>query len=372
MVHQDNRPRKISHPAPPATAHGAGAVQSETAAAQSAGVPETKTARNISAEIAAKSSTDTSSRAVSTTPLQEQSHSKQSTSPLRTAADSLLSGVGQIMFGDKPITGAFFLGGLALASPLMAAGAAVGSCIGSLSALVMRCDRSEIHQGLYGFNASLVGLATLYAFGPSIAACSLMVAGCVASTAITSAMRRLSIAHYTAPFIVSTWATWAIGTALELSPSQHIPSLLPNFTADPFGTLHGLGQVLFQESAVVGLIFASGLFLSSRKAAAAGVLGALCAGAVATAAGFSSASIAAGLFGYNAALSAIALKDKPACAALASVVTVPLCAAFGFIGSYIGAPALTLTAPFVLSTWIVSAALPTKTSKTTASGTVPL
>jgi urea transporter len=181
-------------------------------------MPEAKITMSTVAGIDVNASNNTSSTLVSTTPLTTQSHAKQSTSPLRTAADSIFSGVGQIMFGDKPPTGAIFLGGLALASPLMAAGAAVGSCIGSLAAVAMRCDRSEIRQGLYGFNASLVGLATLVTFGPSVAACSLMAAGCVASTAITSAMRRLSIPHYTAPFIVSTWATWAIGKALELTP----------------------------------------------------------------------------------------------------------------------------------------------------------
>jgi urea transporter len=176
----------------------------------------------------------------------------------------------------------------------------------------MRCDRTEVKQGLYGFNAALVGLAMTVAFAPSMASCALTIGGCAASTAITSAMRRASLSHFTAPFIVSTWATWAIGKSLELNPSQMTNSLLPNVTADPFGALHGLGQVLFQESAVVGGLFVAGLFLSSRKAAVAGLLGAGVGGAVAAATGFSSASIASGLLGYNAALCAIALKDRPA------------------------------------------------------------
>ena len=279
---------------------------------------------------------------------------------IHSAAECLCTGVGQIMFGDKPLTGAIFLGGLGIASPLMAAGTAIGSCLGSLSALAMRCDRTEVKQGLYGFNAALVGLATTVAFSPSLASCALMIGGCVASTAITSAMRKASVSHFTAPFVVSTWATWAIGKALELNPSQMVTSLLPNVSADPVGVLHGIGQVLFQGSAVVGLIFVSGLFLSSRKAAVAGLLGAGVGGAVAAATGFSGASIASGLLGYNAALCAIALKDRPAYAALASVVTLPMCAGF----AYIGAPAL--TAPFVLATWLVSSLMGKNTDKLTS------
>ena len=38
---------------------------------------------------------------------------------------SPLTGLGQIMFQDSPSTGAFFLAGIAIASPLMAAGAAL-------------------------------------------------------------------------------------------------------------------------------------------------------------------------------------------------------------------------------------------------------
>ena len=280
--------------------------------------------------------------------------------PIRSAAECLCTGVGQIMFGDKPITGAIFLGGLALASPLMAAGTAIGSFIGALSALAMRCDRTEVKQGLYGFNAALVGLAMTVAFAPSITFCALMIGGCVASTAITSAMRRASLSHFTAPFVLSTWVTWAIGKSLELNPSQMMTSLLPNVSADPFGALHGLGQVLFQESAAVGILFASGLFLSSPRAAVAGLLGAGVGGAVAAATGFSSASIASGLLGYNAALCAIALKDRPVYAALASVVTLPLCAGF----AYIGAPAL--TAPFVIATWLVSWVMGKNTDKPTS------
>jgi urea transporter len=215
-------------------------------------------------------------------------------------------------------------------------------------------------------------------FEPSIVACALMGVGCVASTEITRVMKEAKLDHYTAPFVASTWATWAIGLASGLKTSQIATSLLPNIASEPSTSLYpvvqalsntfkGLGQVFLQESAVVGIIFAAGLLVSSRKAAVAGLAGAGVAAYVAALTGFSSVSIGQGLLGYNAALCAIALtgdeatdggkpfdKKKVIYAAIASLATLPLYAGFEFMG----VPAL--TAPFVLSTWLVSSLMPKK------------
>lgn len=302
---------------------------------------------SLSTEIARSPHTTPASAVTSTTACSE-NQEKRYSDTIKAAASSVCSGVGQIMFGHRPVTGAAFLVGIALASPVLAIGSMVGSCIGSLTALAMRCDRSEIKQGIFGFNASLVGLAATISFGPSMAALGLMSAGCIASTAITLAMRKQSLLHYTAPFVVSTWTMWAIEKALELAPNPQLISQIPNLSTDPFGAFHGIGQVLFQESAAIGLIFTAGLFLSSPKAAVAGILASLSAGVCATALGFSNAAVASGLLGYNAALCAIALKDKPIRAIGATIATIPLYAAFG----YVELPAL--TAPFVLATWLAS------------------
>lgn len=64
------------------------------------------------------------------------------------------------------------------------------------------------------------------------------------------------------------------------------------------------------------------------------------------------AAVASGLLGYNAALCAIALKDKPFLAIGATIAKLPLYAAFG----YVELP--TLTAPFVLATWLASGISP--------------
>src|SRR4051812_40665661 len=79
-----------------------------------------------------------------------------------------LRGIGQIFFQENALTGALFVLGIVVNSPLMAAGAVVGSAIGTATARVLKYDEAEVSAGLYGFNSSLVGIATLFFFRPGV------------------------------------------------------------------------------------------------------------------------------------------------------------------------------------------------------------
>src|SRR5215831_4814804 len=73
-------------------------------------------------------------------------------------------GIGQVFFQENALTGALFVLGIALGSPLMALGVIVGSAIGWATAWLLRFDESEVKAGIYGFNSALVGIATLFFF----------------------------------------------------------------------------------------------------------------------------------------------------------------------------------------------------------------
>src|SRR5262245_15128918 len=77
-------------------------------------------------------------------------------------------GIGQVFFQENALTGALFALGIAVSSPLMAIGAVVGAAIGTATAWVLKFDKSETHAGIYGFNATLVGIATLFFFRPGV------------------------------------------------------------------------------------------------------------------------------------------------------------------------------------------------------------
>ena len=50
-----------------------------------------------------------------------------------------------------------------------ATGAIVGSAIGKATAWGLKFDKAELIAGIYGFNAALVGIATLFFFRPGAA-----------------------------------------------------------------------------------------------------------------------------------------------------------------------------------------------------------
>lgn len=105
---------------------------------------------------------------------------------IRNATAIPLRGVGQVMFQPHVGTGLCFLAGIAAASPLMLAGAILGAVLGPLVAYFLGFDRGKIEQGLYGFNATLVGLATLFFLRPGFPITwALLIAGCVVATLLT-------------------------------------------------------------------------------------------------------------------------------------------------------------------------------------------
>jgi urea transporter len=278
----------------------------------------------------------------------------------------ILRGIGQVFFQNNALTGACFVLGIVLSSPLMAVGAIVGSAIGAGTAWVLKLDKAELADGIYGFNSALVGIATLFYFRPGVVSVGLLVVGCVVAALVTWLMRRyLPFPTYTTPFIVTTWAIYFLGLALGVSRVE------PGGPMDSVGVLgavaHGVSQVMFQASLWTALLFLVGIALNDWRHAswvlAGSIVGMLVGSHHATLAARGldaetlvdralTENIALGLFGYNATLAAVALYlwrrslIPPMLGMLFSV-------AFTELLPLLGLPAL--TAPFVLATWLVLA-----------------
>jgi urea transporter len=277
-------------------------------------------------------------------------------------------GIGQVFFQENALTGALFTLGIAVSSPLMALGAVVGSAIGTATAWALKYDKSEVHAGIYGFNATLVGIATLFFFRPGFVSTSLLVVGCIVATLLTRLMRQyVPFPTYTTPFIVTTWVVYFLGRAMGAAPVVGYPALLPNpplpFVAE--AVAHGVGQVMFQGSLWTGLLFLVGIAISDRRHAAwvlaGSIVGMLLAWHNTEAKAVDPErlvdralfdNIALGLYGYNATLAAVALylwRRSLIPPLLGMLLTVPLTE----LVPLLGIPAL--TAPFVLATWLVLA-----------------
>jgi len=283
---------------------------------------------------------------------------------------AVLRGIGQVFFQENALTGAIFLVGLVVSSPLMALGGLVGAAIGTATAWGVGFDEDEVAAGLYGFNSTLVGIATFFFFQPGATSIGLMVAACIAASLLTRLLRaQAPFPTYTAPFVTTTWVVFLLGRALEVAGADAGEPLLRNLAAGPLveATAHGIGQVMFQDSVWTGLLFLAGIAVNDREHAAwvvvASVLGMVVASYHLTTgaqaldperlvmrAQFE--NVALGLYGYNATLVAVALflwRRSFIAPLLGIVLSVPVTE----LVPLLGVPAL--TAPFVLTTWLVLA-----------------
>lgn len=280
-------------------------------------------------------------------------------------------GVGQVFFQENALSGALFVLGIAVSSPLLAAAGLVGSAIGWGVARGLKYDAGETAGGIYGFNPALVGIATLFFFQPGPVSIVLMLVGCVVATLVTRAMRGyLPFPTYTTPFIVTTWVVYFVGKALGAAlAGPGYPALLANPPLS-FGveaTAHGVGQVMFQGSLWTGLLFLIGIAVSDREHAGWVLLGSFVGLLVASYhVTFGSKvidperlierdqleTILLGLYGYNATLAPVALFLWRR-SLIAPLLGMVLCVPLTELMPLLGLPAL--TAPFVLATWIVLA-----------------
>lgn len=261
---------------------------------------------------------------------------------------SPLTGLGQIMFQDSPWTGAFFLTGIALASPLMAAGAAIGVITGTLVAYLLRYDRQEIRDGLYGFNAGLVGIALLFRFQPYALNFLILIVGAAASTLVTREMRRrVPFATYTTPFIITTWVAFFVALECQIPPVVQ-PSA-PETLDVSQAVVEGISEVMFQANMVTGMLFIVGILLNSWKGALVAVGGSLLGMLVGVSHHDPVAQLSLGIYGYNASLAAMAMtlyRRSLLLPLVAAFISVPITENFLPLTGL--AP---LTAPFVLASW---------------------
>lgn len=272
-----------------------------------------------------------------------------SSGPMVSWGQAVLRGVGQVMFQDHALSGALFLIGIAFASPLMAAGGLAGAILGTLTAALLKYDATEIRDGIYGFNACLVGIAAFFFFEPVVWTFVLLAAGGVGAAVLTRlCRRRLPFPTYTAPFIVATWIVVAAGHGLDL-PRVEVPE--PPDSLDVLTSLiEGLSEVFLQANPITGMFFLAALAVSNWRHATLGMLGSLLGMLVALYHEDMAEDISIGIYGYNASLTAIALylwRPSLLIPLLGMILSTPITEFFPLTGLP------TLTAPFVLACWLI-------------------
>jgi urea transporter len=307
------------------------------------------------------------------------------TNPGVASIDALLRGTGQVMFQNNPLTGLLFLVGIFVNSAKLGGAGLLGLAAGTLAAWLLGADRTLIRNGVFGFNGILVGigLAFFLEFDPLLAA--YIVLGGAVSTVVMMALANFlgpwDMPALTAPFVLTAWLLlFAVYQFAHVRPSPLIAPMpldpqaaaqtglreLPTgagaagLTAANLahGLFRGVGEVMFQDNLLTGVIFLLAILVNSRISAAFAALGSALGLFTALALGGDGVAIYHGLYGFNPVLCAIALGGLFFVLTWRSAVYALVAAVFSAIAfaslvvllSPIGMPAL--TAPFVLVTWL--------------------
>ena len=271
---------------------------------------------------------------------------------IRNFVEIIFRGISQIFLLNNVITGILFLAGTFYNSWRMGAGTVIGVLVGTVTALLLKYNKNDINQGLYGYNSTLVCLAIFYFFGFTIPSGIAAFLGAVLSVFITNVMRRTGkLPTFTAPFIVSAWVVMAVLLIFHIAPLQTSPLSDTNKLEIIPALSMGVGQVMFFEDVISGTILFIGILVSSRASALYTFLGAAIGVAVACACSFPLSMINMGLFGFNGVLCGIALSGKKWHDGVLAIAAIVVSVFIMFGLSRLGI--ITLTAPFVVSTWLL-------------------
>lgn len=274
---------------------------------------------------------------------------------MRTFLWVLGRGVGQVMLQENALSGWLMLVGIACNSWIAALAALLGTAVSTLAAMLLGFGKQAIQRGLYGFNGTLIGVATAVFLQLTLWSVILLIIGATFSTLVVRLfLLQRRFPGYTAPFLVVTGffvlAYHLVMTTNLLPP----PTLLVSTSADIVAAFWlSVGQVMFQPSPVTGLLFFAAVLVSSRTSAFYMLLGAGLPLLVVVASDFNYSDFNAGLFAYNAVLCAIALGDRTLGSLCWAILAITLSVAFQWVGIHAGL--ITLTAPFVLATWFTLA-----------------
>ena len=267
----------------------------------------------------------------------------------------LLLGFSQVFLLQSALSGTLILAGLFCNSWQLALLALLGCLVSRSVASLWRDTKSEIADGLYGFNGTLVGIAIGVYWEISWLSILLLVVGAALSTWLARAFRRhAQLPGLTAPFIIAVWvlllvsmlAPQGVGlldSTAQLEEGQSQWRMLGVALGD------SVGQVMFQANVLTGVLFFLAIAWESRRKALYTLLGVLI---PMLAIPFVPETVwREGLLGYNAVLCAIYWSGTSERRLLYAVVSVVLSVLLELLALYVGL--IPLTAPFVLSVWIV-------------------
>lgn len=209
------------------------------------------------------------------------------------------------MLQQSAYTGLFFLVGIFCGSITMGLGALLAVSVGTITSYLLKYDKEQTVNGIYGFSATLVGVALTFYFEATLIVWIAIAIGAVLATVLQHWFSEKKILVFTFPFILVTWGLmYLLKYILPVEPSVFLAS--PAEINQDFGfVFRGYGQVIFQGSTLAGILFFIGVFVNSPLHALYGFFGAVIAGFISKICDAPIELITTGLLSYNAVLCAI-------------------------------------------------------------------
>lgn len=262
----------------------------------------------------------------------------------------VMKGLGQIMLQENAVTGSVFLIGICMGSWTMGLAALIATLTGTFVAKMLQFDNTNIGKSFYGFSAALVGVALTLMFEPSFIVWIFIIFGSALASILQHFFILKKISVFTLPFVVVTWG--AVYLLNLFSPELAIfPAMESIDSTNDFAfAFRGFGQVIFQSSAIAGLLFFCAIFIHTPIAALYGLAASVIAAMLSSAFTSQYEAIQLGLFSFNAVLCAIVFVGNKISDGLWVLCSVILATTFSLLMSKFAF--MQLTFPFVISAFI--------------------
>ena len=218
---------------------------------------------------------------------------------------AMLRGISQIFLQESALTGFLLIFGIFYDLKEMGIAAIVSVFTATLTATVFKYDKENLKKGLYGFSATLLGVALTFYFEPHIIIWIAIVVGSILATMLQNWFIKRKIIALTFPFVLITWIMVFIFHNIYPIADSSLLFAKGQPVHDYTDMIKGFGEAVFQSSTFSSTLFFVAIFVTSPIAAlygiAASVLG------VILSAQFSGSfeEVEVGLYSFNAVLCAI-------------------------------------------------------------------
>lgn len=273
----------------------------------------------------------------------------------------ILRGFSQIGFQSNIVSGLLILLAIAVNSWLMLLAAILAAAIAYYSAdyigQKLGVESSDLEDGLYGYNAALLGIALVSNLPLNGVLLFLLPLGAVLTAGLMLLFRRiLRVPAYSCPFILSAWAILLLALLFG-EPVGGLSSVdtVSNEFNPLKAVLNGIGQVSFQSSPISGVLVLLALAVGALSTAGWALVAAVCSVVWAYVIGLDIALINTGFFSFNAILAVLVVVDRmqrrfwPLLAIVLLMVGITVLLGAGFVQLEL----IAFTTPFVLSVYLL-------------------